>query len=107
MALTDPPVIVIYFFSISCPALAKFAAKSIAYFLQKLPKPLLTIDQLKLLKYDNILSGKNKSNADIGFISQLKFESESDLIKQMEKDCKSIQIILKNKYIKMDNLGPL
>ncbi len=38
---------------------------------------------------------------------ELKFESESGLIKQMEKDCKSIQIILKNKYIKMDNLGPL
>ena len=63
-----------------------FAAKSIAYFLQKLPKPLLTIDQLKLLKYDNILSGKNKSNADIGFISQLKFESEIKKYSYMWKD---------------------
>ena len=63
-----------------------FAAKSIAYFLQKLPKPLLTIDQLKLLKYDNVLSGKNKSNTDIGFISQLKFESEIKKYSYMWKD---------------------
>ena len=37
-----------------------------AIFLQLLPKPLLTTDQLKLLKYDNILSGKYKTNSDIG-----------------------------------------
>ena len=33
---------------------------------QLLPNPLLTEDQLRLLKYDNILSGKYKSNFDIG-----------------------------------------
>ena len=37
-----------------------------AIFFQLLPKPLLTTDQLKLLKYDNILSGKYKTNSDIG-----------------------------------------
>ncbi len=36
---------------------------------------------------------------------ELKFESESELIQQMEKDCKSVKIILKNKNIIMDNLG--
>ncbi len=63
-----------------------FIAKSIAYFLQKFPKPLLTIDQLKLLKYDNILSGKNKSNIDIGFNSQLKFEDEIKKYSYMWKE---------------------
>ena len=51
-------------------------AKLSAFFFEKLPKPLITIDQLKLLKYDNILSGKHKSNKDIGFISKIKFENE-------------------------------
>ena len=37
-----------------------------AIFFQLLPKPLLTTDQLKLLKHDNILSGKYKTNSDIG-----------------------------------------
>ena len=37
-----------------------------AIFLQLFPKPLLTTDQLKLLKYDNILSGKYKTNSNIG-----------------------------------------
>ena len=36
---------------------------------------------------------------------ELKFENENALVKQMEKDCKSVQIILNNKYIENDNLG--
>ncbi|WP_440675463.1 complex I NDUFA9 subunit family protein [Candidatus Pelagibacter sp. HIMB1593] len=36
-----------------------------ARFFEIMPKPLLTRDQLKLLKYDNVLSGKYKSNSDI------------------------------------------
>ncbi len=44
-----------------------FAAKISAQILEKLPKPLLTIDQLNLLKYDNILSGKYKSNVELGY----------------------------------------
>ena len=52
--------------------IAKFSAK----LLQLFPKPLLTEDQLKLLKYDNILSGKYKSNSDIGVPSKLFFKDE-------------------------------
>ena len=36
---------------------------------------------------------------------ELKFDSEKDLIKQMEKDCKFIKDILKSKYIINDNEG--
>ena len=52
--------------------LAKFTAK----FFQLLPKPLLTEDQLRLLKYDNILSRKYKSNAEIGIPSTKYFDNE-------------------------------
>tara|TARA_B100000902_G_C27296281_1_gene910137 strand:- start:898 stop:1884 length:987 start_codon:yes stop_codon:yes gene_type:complete len=52
------------------------AAKISAFFLSKFPKPLLTDDQLKLLKYDNIASGKYKTNFDIGSPSKLIFEEE-------------------------------
>ena len=51
-------------------------AKIIAFFLEKLPTPLITQDQLRLLKYDNILSKENKSNIDIGFEAMLKFDEE-------------------------------
>ena len=51
-------------------------AKLSAKFFQLLPKPLLTEDQLKLLKYDNIPSGKYKTNSDIGLPSKLYFKDE-------------------------------
>ncbi len=41
-----------------------------------LPKPLITSDQLRLLKYDNILSGKYKTNSDIGIPSRRYFNDE-------------------------------
>ena len=41
-----------------------------------LPKPLLTSDQLRLLKYDNIISGKYKTNLDIGIPSLRYFDEE-------------------------------
>ena len=41
-----------------------------------MPKPLLTRDQLKLLQYDNVISGKYKTNSDIGFPSKRYFEKE-------------------------------
>ena len=47
-------------------------AKLTAKFLQLLPKPLLTEDQLKLLKYDNCKSDKYKNNYDLGYISKKK-----------------------------------
>ncbi len=43
---------------------------------QLLPNPLLTEDQLRLLKYDNILSKKYKSNFDIGMPSKRYFDEE-------------------------------
>ena len=51
-------------------------AKIMAKFFELLPKPLLTIDQLKLLKYDNVLSGKYKSNKELGIEAKLKFGVE-------------------------------
>ena len=51
-------------------------AKVIAKILAKLPKPLITPDQLNLLKYDNILSGKYKTNLDLGIEANKKFENE-------------------------------
>tara|TARA_Y100000590_G_scaffold95096_1_gene107785 strand:+ start:39 stop:974 length:936 start_codon:yes stop_codon:yes gene_type:complete len=53
-----------------------FIAKIIAFLFEKFPKPLITRDQLKILKYDNILSGEFKSNIDIGFKTKLKFGDE-------------------------------
>ena len=52
--------------------LAKLSAK----FFELFPSPLLTVDQLRLLKYDNIKSGKYKTNSDIGLPSQKYFANE-------------------------------
>ena len=52
--------------------LASFSAK----IFQLLPTPLLTEDQLRLLKYDNILTGKFKSNFEIGIPSKKYFNEE-------------------------------
>ena len=41
-----------------------------------MPKPLLTRDQLRLLKYDNVPSGKYKTNFDIGVPSLKNFDEE-------------------------------
>jgi NADH dehydrogenase len=43
---------------------------------QLFPSPLLTEDQLRLLKYDNILSKKYKNNFDIGIPSKKYFDEE-------------------------------
>ncbi len=53
-----------------------FLANLSAKFFQLLPKPLLTEDQLRLLKYDNILSRKYKSNSEIGIPSIKYFDNE-------------------------------
>ena len=52
--------------------LASLSAK----FFQLMPNPLLTEDQLRLLKYDNVLSKKYKSNFDIGLPSKRYFNEE-------------------------------
>ena len=49
-------------------------AKISAKILEKLPNPLLTVDQLKLLKYDNISSKNNINNFDLGIPSEINFE---------------------------------
>ena len=41
-------------------------AKFQSYFLQMLPNPILTIDQVELLKYDNIISGEHPTLKDLG-----------------------------------------
>ena len=41
-----------------------------------MPKPLITRDQIKLLKYDNISTGKYKTNSDIGIPSLRNFNQE-------------------------------
>jgi len=41
-----------------------------------MPKPLFTMDQLKLLKYDNIVSGKYKTNLDFKMEANKKFDIE-------------------------------
>ncbi len=52
--------------------IAEFSAR----FFEIMPKPLLTRDQLKLLKYDNISTGKYKTNSDIGIPSLRYFDTE-------------------------------
>ena len=51
-------------------------AKLTAGIFELMPNPLITRDQLRLLKYDNILSGKYKSNSDIGIPSVRFFDQE-------------------------------
>ena len=53
-----------------------FIANMSAKLFQLFPKPLLTVDQLILLKYDNIPSGKYQTNFDIGNPSKRVFDEE-------------------------------
>ena len=53
-----------------------FLANVSAKLFQLFPKPLLTVDQLKLLKYNNIPSKKYQTNFDIGVPSKRFFEQE-------------------------------
>jgi len=53
-----------------------FVAKILAKLFQLFPKPLMTLDQLKLLKYDNVPSKKYQTNSDIGVPSTRVFEQE-------------------------------
>ena len=51
-------------------------AKTSAKIFELMPNPLLTIDQLNLLKYDNIASGKYKTNFDLGIGANRIFDQE-------------------------------
>ena len=57
-----------------------------ATFFQLLPNPLITKDQLRLLKYDNVKSGKYKTNFDIGIPSKRIFDEEVKKYCYMWKD---------------------
>ena len=57
-----------------------------AKFFQLMPQPLLTQDQLRLLKYDNVVSGKYKTNNDIGVPSTRFFNKEVKNYCYMWKD---------------------
>ncbi len=61
-------------------------AKMSASFFQLFPKPLLTMDQLNLLKYDNIKSGKYKTNSDIGVPAVRLFDQEIKKYSYMWKE---------------------
>ena len=51
-----------------------------------MPKPLLTRDQLRLLKYNNVSSGKYKTNSDIGVPSVRYFNDEVKKYSYMWKE---------------------
>ena len=53
-----------------------FVANMSAKLFQLFPKPLLTVDQLTLLKYDNIASNKYQTNSDMGIPSTRLFDQE-------------------------------
>ncbi len=60
-------------------------ARMTAHIFELLPKPLITNDQLRLLKYDNVLSGKYKSNYDFKFNCSSRFEDEVNKYSYMWK----------------------
>ena len=61
-------------------------ARMTARIFELLPKPLITNDQLRLLKYDNVLSGKYKSNNDFEFNCSSRFEDEVNKYSYMWKN---------------------
>ena len=71
-----------------------------ARFFQLFPNPLLTVDQLKLLKYDNISSGNYQTNFDIGVPSTRKFQVEVKKYCYMWKDGGQFST---EKYSSLDN----
>ena len=60
--------------------------KTIAKVFQLMPNPLLTEDQLRLLKYDNVASGKYKTNFDVGVPSKKSFDIEVKKYSYMWQD---------------------
>ena len=61
-------------------------AELTAMMFQIFPKPLITRDQLKLLKYNNISSGKYKTNTEIGLPSKRYFDEEVKKYSYMWRD---------------------
>ena len=63
-----------------------FIANILATLFQILPKPLITKDQIRLLNYDNVPSGKYKTNFDINKNFNLKFDNEVEKYCYMWKE---------------------
>ena len=63
-----------------------FVANLTAGLFELFPKPLLTKDQLKLLKYDNVVSKKYQTNFDIGVPSIRNFEKEVEKYSYMWRE---------------------
>ena len=61
-------------------------AKLTCIFFELLPKPLITKDQLILLKYDNVVSGKYKTNFDLNLPSYADFNIEVEKYAFMWKE---------------------
>ena len=77
-----------------------FLASISAKIFQLMPNPLLTEDQLRLLKYDNILSSKYKSNFDIGIPSKKYFDKEVKKYSYMWREGGQFST---EKYLSKDN----
>ena len=67
-------------------SLPLFIAQISAKFFELFPSPILTQDQLRLLKYDNVSSGKYKTNTDIGVPSRRLFDQEITKYSYMWRD---------------------
>ena len=63
-----------------------FVAKITAKIFELMPNPLLTADQLRLLKYDNVVSNNYASNASIGVPAKKSFENEIKKYSYMWRD---------------------
>ena len=61
-------------------------AKLMCFFTELFPKPLITKDQLKLLRYNNIPSGKFKTNFDLNLPSYTNFDLEVETYCHMWKE---------------------
>ena len=73
---------------------AKIMAKTIE---TMMPNPVFTIDQLNLLKYDNIASGNYKTNFDLDLVANLKFENEIEKYSYMWKEAGQFSKTILNK----------
>jgi len=72
-------------------------AKIIAKIIEIMPNPLITVDQIKLLKHDNIPSGKYKTNFDLGLNANRIFDEE---IEKYSFNWRSGGQFSRNKFLK-------
>ena len=76
-------------------------AKLTANLFEILPNPILTSDQLRLLKYNNVKSGKYKTNSDIGIPSVRFFDREVEKYSYMWREGGQFSTA---KYLSQNNL---